>query len=38
MKKYNKCSVCNVDVDFDEEGGHIYPDGVVVCADCLEIE
>jgi hypothetical protein len=40
VKKYNKCSVCNADVKSDYWGllGHIYPDDVVVCADCLEIE
>jgi hypothetical protein len=28
------CIICNDEINYDEDGGHIYPDGCVVCADC----
>ena len=28
------CVSCLVDINYEEDGGHIYPDGCVVCADC----
>jgi hypothetical protein len=28
------CDMCKIDINYDEDGGHIYPDGCVVCADC----
>ena len=28
------CGDCGSIIDFSEEGGHIYPDGSVVCPDC----
>jgi len=32
--KLPKCVICKTVIDFDDEGGHIYPDGNVVCAIC----
>jgi hypothetical protein len=28
------CECCKSDIDMDDEGGHIYPDGTVVCCNC----
>ena len=28
------CTDCGSIIDFDEDGGHIYPDGSVPCPDC----
>ena len=30
----SKCDACFVVIDWDEDGGHIYPDNSVLCADC----
>jgi hypothetical protein len=30
------CESCKIDIDMDDEGGHIYPDGTVVCPNCLD--
>ena len=29
-----RCECCKIDIDMDIEGGHIYPDGTVICSDC----
>jgi hypothetical protein len=29
-----RCIVCQVLIDFDGDGGHIYPDGSVTCSLC----
>lgn len=28
------CGVCGSVIDFEKNGGHIYPDGSVTCPDC----
>ena len=28
-----KCNECGY-IGTEEEGGHIYPDGVIICSDC----
>ena len=28
------CECCKNDIDMDGEGGHIYPDGTVICSSC----
>jgi hypothetical protein len=28
------CINCLSEINYEEDGGHIYPDGCVVCADC----
>lgn len=28
------CANCIVEINYDEDGGHIYADGSVLCADC----
>jgi hypothetical protein len=30
----SKCAICITEINLDDEGGHIYPDGAVVCATC----
>ena len=30
----SKCEVCRDGINFDEDGGHIYPDGTVICCGC----
>jgi hypothetical protein len=32
----SKCAICITEINLDDEGGHIYPDGAVVCATCEE--
>ncbi|CAB4145894.1 hypothetical protein UFOVP1219_23 [uncultured Caudovirales phage] len=32
------CEDCQDKIDFDETGGHIYPDGSVLCPQCDEVE
>ncbi len=29
-----KCACCITEINFDEDGGHIYPDGSVLCPSC----
>ena len=29
-----KCYGCNITIDLEEEGGHIYPDGNTLCPEC----
>lgn len=29
-----QCDGCGCAIDLDEDGGHIYPDGSVVCPQC----
>lgn len=33
-----KCAICKTVIDYNDEGGHIYPDGSVTCALCEGIE
>lgn len=28
------CELCGDTIDFDGDGGHIYPDGTVLCPTC----
>ena len=28
------CINCLSEINYEEDGGHIYPDGCVVCASC----
>ena len=28
------CDDCQTEIDWDEDGGHIYPDGSTVCSQC----
>jgi hypothetical protein len=28
------CINCLSEINYEEDGGHIYPDGCVVCANC----
>ena len=28
------CDMCKIDINYDEDGGHIYPDGSVLCPSC----
>jgi hypothetical protein len=32
------CDKCECDIDLDGEGGHIYPDGSVLCPICEDAE
>ncbi len=32
------CHGCQRDIDWDDEGGHIHPDGSVLCPQCDETE
>jgi hypothetical protein len=34
----SNCDRCTDVIDFDNNGGHIYPDGTVICPECLEIK
>lgn len=34
LKTATKCADCSVVINWDEDGGHIYPDGQTLCADC----
>ena len=34
--KPTKCVHCEEVIDWDGNGGHIYPDGQTLCADCEE--
>jgi hypothetical protein len=29
-----RCAVCKSVIDFDNEGGHIYPNGETLCPSC----
>ena len=29
-----KCGSCSNVIDFEEDGGHIYPDGTTICSNC----
>lgn len=35
--KLSNCDKCKCDIDLDGEGGHIYPDGSVLCPTCEEV-
>ena len=37
-EKLPKCVICKTVIDFDDEGGHIYPDVSVTCALCEETD
>jgi hypothetical protein len=28
------CINCLSEINYEEDGGHIYPDGCVACSDC----
>ena len=30
----SKCAICITEVNLDDEGGHIYPDGSITCSLC----
>jgi hypothetical protein len=32
-----KCASCAVGIDLDDEGGHIYPNGDVLCPSCEDV-
>jgi hypothetical protein len=32
-----KCASCADVIDLDDEGGHIYPDGDVLCPSCEDV-
>ena len=34
MNKEAKCADCSEVIDWEGNGGHIYPDGQTLCADC----
>jgi len=28
------CDICKTNINYDEDGGHIYPDNSVLCPPC----
>jgi hypothetical protein len=37
MTNETKCANCAAVIDWEGDGGHIYPDGQTLCADCEEM-